>query len=106
MNKSFIQALVLLITIVTTCLGFNLVFLSYEDRTFLESNDTFFMIVSMACFLGLFVYVFYSINETSEVKRKLSDLKNKMDNLESKMDEIRRDLRRNEESGRTGRKRN
>ena len=97
MNKSFIQALVLLITIVTTCLGFNLVFLSSDDRTFLESIGTFFMTVSMACFLGLFVYVFYSINETSEVKRKLSDLKNKMDNLESKMDEIRRDLRRNEE---------
>ena len=110
MNKSFIQTLVLLITIVTTCLGFNLVFLSSDDGTFLESifgiQRHFFMTVSMACFLSLFVYVFYSINEASEVKRKLSDLKNKMDNLESKMDEIRRDLRRNEESGRTGRKRN
>ena len=45
------------------------------------------MTVSMACFLGLFVYVFYSVNEIGELKKKLS-------NLENKMDEIRRDLRR------------
>ena len=77
----------MVIAIVTTCLGFNLVFLWSDDRTFLEFIDIFFMTVSMACFLGLFVYVFYSVNEIGEVKKKLS-------NLENKMDEMRRDLRR------------
>ena len=47
-----------------------------------------------------FTWIIAAIGEMkSEVKEKLS-------NLESKMDEIQRDLRRNEESGRTRRKRN
>ena len=88
------SAILLLITILVAS---TVIAYVWFPREFYDRISHFGLIALFGIIISLFWGLFYSINESIEMKRKLSD-------LEGKIDEIRRDLRRmrrNEESGRT-----